>query len=342
VDYSQTTTLQEGVRKLEVKSYDDSSGVQSYRHLEAAALDCSAGYDVVFENWWTGTGTEVTPVNTTYVDPGTDDDGIGVMVGPATNVLNMVNFTLAYNLKAFVCDTNYAPTIIPVYEQGDLFRICISPDEEAAEDGLMMRQLDSMYYSKDGVELIQYAIEGGVADFFGFSQFECTPGTSVCWVETILRAEWFAVPGLVTMSGIGTLQFGSRRSLYNLITDENQRELQNQNDEERGIFTFEFPVTTFQETLIHNNGSASSSNTVSQPQAILLVLLCFVLITNCIFVFWLRQSRRIENTIQGERLLKHRSKSRSSKEGEEVLIALNVESQRNNNNNNKGKGWGVQ
>lgn len=327
MDYSQTTQLQEGVRRLEVKSYDHSSSVQSYRHLEATALDCSNGYDLVFENWWTGTGAEVTPVNTTYVAPDADtdadDDGIGIMIGPAMNTLdmNMINFTVAYNLKAFVCDTNYAPTIIAVYEQGDLFRICISPDEEATEDGLMMRQLDSMYYSKDGVELIQYAIEGGVADFFGFSEFECTPGSPVCWVETILRAEWFAVPGLVTMSGIGTLQFGSgsRRSL----TDENQRELQGQNDEERGIFKFEFPVTTFQETLIHNNGSASSSNTVSQPQAILLVLLCFILITNCIFVFWLRQSRRIENTIQGERLLEHRNKSRPSKEGEEVLIVLN-------------------
>jgi hypothetical protein len=313
VDYSQATTLQEGVRRLEIKSYDDSSSVQSYRRLEDGTLDCSGGYGVAFENWWTGTGAEVTPVNTTYVDDSSDDGGIGLMVGPYTSTLDTVNFTLAYNLKAFVCDTNYAPIIIPVYEQGDLFRICISPDEEAADDGLMMRKLDSMYYSKDGVELVQYAIEGGVADFFGFSEFECTPGTSVCWVETILRAEWFAVPGLVSMSGIGTLQFGdgSRRSL---ITDGNQRELQNQNDE-RGIFAFEFPVTTFQETLIHNNGSASSSNTVSQPQAILLVLLCFILITNCIFVLWLRQSRRIQNTIEGERLLEHRSKSRSSKEG---------------------------
>jgi hypothetical protein len=348
VDYSQLTTLQEGVRRLEIKSYDSSSGVQSYRRLQTG-LDCTTGYDVVFENWWDtvesgGAGpVEVTPVNTTYEEPNADDDGIGVMVGPAdiVNTINLVNFTLAYNLDAFVCDTNNAPTIVPVYEQGDIFRICITPDEEATTDGLFMRQLDSMYYSKDGVELIQYAIEGGVADFFGFSEFECTPGTSVCWVETILRAEWFAVPGLVTMSGIGTLQFGSgsRRSLNNLITDGNQRELQNQNGEERGIFTFEFPVTTFQETLNHNNGSASSSNTVSQPQAILLVLLCFILITNCIFVFWLRQSRRIQNTIQGERLLKQRSKSRSNfdRDLHEGCGTENVQSQRKHNN--KGKGW---
>ena len=73
VDYSQLTTLQEGVRRLEIKSYDSSSGVQSYRRLQTG-LDCTTGYDVVFENWWDtvesgGAGpVEVTPVLKNYTD----------------------------------------------------------------------------------------------------------------------------------------------------------------------------------------------------------------------------------------------------------------------------------
>jgi len=295
VDYSQTTTLQEGIRRLEIKSDDDTG------------LDCSSGYDVVFENWWSSYSEEVNPVDISYEET---EDGVGVMVGPSDkSMINQVNAELDYNLKAFECDENYAPKIIPVYEQGDLIRICITPDEVAAEDGLFMKKLDSMYFSKNGADFVQYAIDGGRVDYLGLSKFECTPGGFTCWIETVLRAEMFAQQGFVSLSGIGTLQFGSgsRRSLNNMVED--QRELQSQSSEERGKFTFKFPVTTFQETMVHHN--SSSSNSVSEPQAILLVLLCFILITNCIFVFWIRQSRRIYNTIQGEHLLKF-GKSRSN------------------------------
>jgi len=327
VDYSQTTTLQEGIRRLEIKSDDDTG------------LDCSSGYDVVFENWWSSYSEEVNPVDISYEET---EDGVGVMVGPSDkSMINQVNAELDYNLKAFECDENYAPKIIPVYEQGDLIRICITPDEVAAEDGLFMKKLDSMYFSKNGADFVQYAIDGGRVDYLGLSTFECTPGGFTCWIETVLRAEMFAQQGFVSLSGIGTLQFGSgsgsRRSLNNMVEEKttnkrivkdeteppnneedgengdlkefDQRELQSQSSEERGRFTFKFPVTTFQETMVHHN--SSSSNSVSEPQAILLVLLCFILITNCIFVFWIRQSRRIYNTIQGEHLLKF-GKSRSN------------------------------
>jgi len=296
VDYSQTTTLQEGIRRLEIKSSDDTSSFQSLRRLEG--LDCSSGYEVVFENWWSSNNEEVNPVDISYEET---EDGVGVMVGPSDkSMINQVNAALDYNLKAFDCDESYAPKIVPVYEQGNIIRICITPDEIAAGDGLFMKKLDSMYFSKDDADFIQYAIDGGRVDYLGLSEFECTPGGFTCWIETVLRAEMFAQQGFVSLSGIGTLQFGSgsRRSLNNI--DEDQRELQSQSSEERGRFTFKFPVTTFQETMVYHN--SSSSNGVSQPQAILLVLLCFILITNCIFVFWIRQSRRIHNTVQGTRL----------------------------------------
>lgn len=72
MDYSQTTTLQEGIRRLEIKSSDDTSSFQSLRRLEG--LDCSSGYEVVFENWWSSNNEEVNPVDISYEET---EDGVG-------------------------------------------------------------------------------------------------------------------------------------------------------------------------------------------------------------------------------------------------------------------------
>jgi len=137
----------------------------------------------------------------------------------------------------------------------------------------------------------------GQPDFYGLSEFECSPGSSQCWVSSILRAEFFSSPGLVTISGIGTLQFGSSasRSLHFEEEEEEQRQLQNQGRQERGKFTLQFPVTTFQETF---QLKRSNLQAMSQTQAILLVLLTFILIMNCTLLCWIKQSRRIHSLTQ--------------------------------------------
>lgn len=325
VKYSQTTQLQGGLRKLGTKLDDGLSNLQHHRRLN---VDCSLGYDVVFENWWKeGSGVVINPVNITYEEDVDDEEGkfSGVMVGPAlaAGVGSWGSFdtNLTYNLEAYECDENNAPTIVSVYEQGDTIRVCIKPDEYATSSGLFMKSIDSMYLSKTGVDLIQYAIDGGQLDFFGFSEFDCSPGSSVCWVDTILRAEFFAAPGLVSISGIGSLQFGSipRRSLHS-EQQRRQRELQNQQGRrERGKFTLQFPVTTFQETFHLKKGNLQA---MSQTQAILLVLLAFILIMNCILLCWIRQSRRIHSIAQAERLLKSQ-KSQRKGVGLEICTEVN-------------------
>jgi len=318
VEYIQTTTLQEGIRKLEIKLDIDNDIQQQERRLNM--MDCSSGYDVVFENWWTNgglSGVSVDPVNVTYED--TNDNGgnstegnftlSGVMVGAAlVGTLTQIETNISYNLEAYECDENNAPVIVPVYNQGDLFRICIKPDEVATSDGLFMRQLDSMYYSKSDVDVIQYAIEGGQRDFFGLSKSQCTPGSSVCWVESIIKAEFYASAGFVNIAGIGSLQFGSSpsrrsRSLYNSESDslgqhqhqhqhQHPRELQDQGRQERGRFAFQFPDTTFQDTMKYRT---TKSNSMSNAQAIILVFLCFTFTMNCVFIVWIRLSRRSDD-----------------------------------------------
>ena len=86
------------------------------------------------------------------------------------------------------------------------------------------------------------------------------------------------------------LQFGSSiHSLTNMNME--RRELQSKKREDLGKFKRKFHVITFQETAIGRNIGGSSLDDVHTPQCILLLLLCFVLITNDIVIFWFRESR---------------------------------------------------
>jgi len=226
------------------------------------------------------------------------------MVGPADSLLQL-NMKISYTLDAFECNYSLVPIPILSYQQGDVIRICIKPGEVAENDGLSMRKIDSMSFQKDGIE-DYFAIFGGQEDFLGFSELFCTSGSPICYVDTLLKAEWFAEQGFVEVSGIATLQFGSsrrRRSLSSMNDEDQQRVLQlgENNDKELGRFSVKFPVTTFQETMVQRNNN--NDNIVSQTQAVLLVVLCFLQITSCIFVLWIRHTRQSRKSGQEKYLL---------------------------------------
>ena len=98
------------------------------------------------------------------------------------------------------------------------------------------------------------------------------------------------------------LQFGSSiHSLTNMNME--RRELQSKKREDLGKFKRRLHVITFYETAIGLNIGGSSLDDVRTPQCILLLLLCFVLITNGIVIFWFRESRQVWSTSHGETLL---------------------------------------
>jgi len=305
VKFQQETVLSSSVRKLQDNPWEAPVN-QDHRHL---AIDCSAGYDVVFENWWSGNGTEITPDTTTsyYNDTNSTGGFGGILVAPDA-VISMdgsetsQNASDAFFLEAYECDENNAPTVIPVYEQGAVFRACIKPDERAQSLGLYMRSILSMYFHRpDLPATIQYAVEGGQVDFYGMSQVGCERGSSICWIETVIRAEFFSTPGVVRIAGIASLQFGSgstRRDLSSSPEDDDavdtefDRQLQNQASEDRGRFTMSFPVTTFQETLEREGHGGHGA--MSQLQAILMVVLSFVMVLTWIMLWWIRSARRVQ------------------------------------------------
>jgi hypothetical protein len=309
VNYEQTTVLTTSVRKLQT------SENQNHRHL---AIDCSGGYDVVFEEWWSGFGVDINPENATTTN-NTAGNATGVMVAP-NEVISMggsgtgLNGSDAFFLAdAYECDENNLPVVVPVYEQGDALRICIKPDIRSQENGLYMRRIDSMYLSRlDIPGVIQYAVEGGQEDFYGMSKVLCTRGSTICRVETIIRAEFFASPGVITIGGIATLQFGTHSS-RRLSNDH--RYLQEEGERHR--FRVSFPVTTFQEKI--EKGMYSY---MSQLQAILLVVLTFIALIIWLMLWWIRSTRRLHHQAMAYNLDEEKVGRDSTKDDDKANICM--------------------
>jgi len=283
----------------------------------------------VFENWWeAGGGIVVEPVNITNGvliddkdgtggnDTGTGGNGTGtggndtgtggnlfsdiIQVTPdkiTSGFFHEVQYNISFSLDVFICDENNEQTTMSLYQQGDLFRLCIKPDNSAQNTGLFIQSLDFAYYSKpttSGTDLVQYAVEGGQVDSL-LSSLQCASGSALCAVQTILKADFFATQGDVELSGVARLQFGSD-PIRRALNSDHQRELQqNQGPQERGGFNIKFAVTTFEETFkfkyAEKEKQKEKSDSLSVIQAILLVVLSFVFVMNCVFIFWIRQSR---------------------------------------------------
>ena len=288
-------------------------------------LDCSSGYDFLFENWWQSGIDEnfvpqvIDPVeNVTYVEETQAPSGNqtsnttggfgGIIIAPESMVSmggsgTPQNVSFTTNVEVFECDSNNSPyTKQTAYEQGELYRICIKPDPEAISLGLYMRRIDNLFYSRQDVPgLVQYAVEGGITDFYGMSEVFCDRGSDVCRVETIIRSEFFATPGMVNVVGIASLQFGNSPSRRDLeISFSNGRDLQREIPQDRGQFSVLFPVGTFGQTLAQQ----TKSSEVSMLQYILLIVLSFTYLALVIYLCWIRSTRKIQAMAEEERMNK--------------------------------------
>lgn len=313
------------VRKLElemVNSIFEDHSDQSHRRL---AFDCSDGYEGVFENWWNVTYLEngetippnvtvmapVDPYAVTYdnvdtapeniTDTNTTGDGGGlvqIVIAPQNSIdLNDANgtggggesFEEFFLLIAYECDANNFPTTtITPLQQGDTIRICVEPDQKSLDYGFVMKQLDSTYYSRDDIPgLIQYAVEGGQPDFYGMSEIECIPGSLICAVETTIRAEFFASPGMVNVGGAASFQWNwERRRNLNEKDERDLQALDGIDVNDIGRFNLALPLTTFQETMDMKAKGPSSL------QSFLLIILSFTLILASSVLFWIKDTRR--------------------------------------------------
>jgi hypothetical protein len=177
------------------------------------------------------TGAGATEVNfletlvTLFVDL-SDGFAIGdVDVAPKIKLTNTAN--QVYLLDGYQCDAANdeltGTDLSDTRNQGSIIRVCVKPDTEAFAAGIKMRSLDEFTFTRDDT-IIQEAIVGyNQESNNGLTSLTCSNGIDVCFFETILFAAFYSSAGVVSGSGTGSMQFGTRR-LRALQADTNTPE----------------------------------------------------------------------------------------------------------------------
>jgi hypothetical protein len=155
--------------------------------------------------------------------------------------------TQDYEVDAYQCDDGNqalsATALAEAMKQGEVIRVCVTPNQEARDDGIYMRAIESFTYVRDyegpvGI-VTQIAIENSQAASNFLTELYCTAGSLVCAFETVLFSSMFLTPGYVDGSGTALLQFGDSPSRRRLKSQLPYRSLQGGDDAVAAVSPFD-------------------------------------------------------------------------------------------------------
>jgi hypothetical protein len=165
----------------------------------------------------------------------TDGFEIGAInVEPRDRLVRTAN--QAYEVRGFECDPVSKEQFNEVEKnrprnQGEIINVCVTPEDEAKDDGIFMRSVDDFVFTR-GTDIRQIAVENNRAAgnlLTSYDHVVCE-GTEVCVFSTILFAAFYATPGVVSGEGVASMQFGE------IKTGETRRQLRaNENAQQRQL-----------------------------------------------------------------------------------------------------------
>lgn len=126
----------------------------------------------------------------------------------------------AYEVEGYQCDYSNEPLseldLALSRNQGSIIRVCVRPNDEARNNGIFMRSIDSFVFERNyggSIGMVsQVAIENKEPADNLLTILYCEPGDRICVFETILMATFFRLPGSVEGSGLASMQFGDGKS----------------------------------------------------------------------------------------------------------------------------------
>lgn len=123
----------------------------------------------------------------------------------------MASFLQKYHVDGYLCDDNLEAIIYMVpLVQGTKVRVCVQPTDDALQDGVYMRQVDSFTYQRqepDGGQLVtQVALNDGESADPATTELFCERGWDLCYFDTLLKADFYFSPGRVFGYGEAWLQ----------------------------------------------------------------------------------------------------------------------------------------
>ena len=116
-----------------------------------------------------------------------------------------------YFVVGYLCDDNLEQMIYRVpLSQGMKVRVCVEPTEEALQDGVYMRRIDSFTYQREMQEAGQYVTQAAVRDGESAdpatTELFCERGSELCYFDTLLKADFYFSTGPVFGYGEAWLQ----------------------------------------------------------------------------------------------------------------------------------------
>lgn len=195
-----------------------------------------------------------------------------------------------FEVDAYQCTDNYEPlagtALARARNQGEVIRVCVTPNQEARNQGVYMRAIQSFEYNRDYGGPLGMVTQTAIADSAEASPLTvlyCAAGDLVCAFDTVLFANMFMSPGNVAGSGTALLQIGddpdTRRRLRNLRSQDHQwsRSLQaNNNDgvDKASQFDLDFEMVPGEEfNGILKTASSPKTNLLSSFVAMLVIAL---------------------------------------------------------------------
>ena len=138
-------------------------------------------------------------------------------VGPTD--IRKENAQEIYLVDGFICDeSNELLVMEQPMVQGNKIRICVKPTNRALNSGVYMRRVDSFTFYRireDGTQISQVAVRDGKSANDELTELTCPRGSTVCWFETLLKADFYYKEGMILGYGEAWLQvsFSLRRPL---------------------------------------------------------------------------------------------------------------------------------
>ena len=148
---------------------------------------------------------------TLTVDLSDGFDVADVSVAPKDQLLSTA--AQAYTVQGYMCDfgTDTLADTSTALTQGSLITVCVKPNQDGIDDGIKMRSIDSFIWTRGATS--QAAIATNTAASNSLTTYDSADciGLNYCQFSSILFAEFYATSGLVSGSGVSSMQFASSR-----------------------------------------------------------------------------------------------------------------------------------
>jgi len=124
----------------------------------------------------------------------------------------------AYEVNGYECCATSTNRLSPTdrarpRNQGEIIHVCVTPEQEAKDDGIFMRSIDDFAWTR-GSTVRQVAVEDNreAGNLLTTYDHLACEGSEVCRFSSILFAQFYATPGTVNGEGVASMQFGTAKT----------------------------------------------------------------------------------------------------------------------------------